>query len=134
MKNILTFIIGLLIIGCRVPEAETAEDHPLVGVWKATNISIDATADLTAEEYNQYITFINMRDPDTGLDMLGEMRKIILDPEFKAHSKKGEQLDALKRVLAVRKTNAAKMMKSKYKHLAAAIKALDDKIALTGKN
>ena len=89
--------------------------------------------DLTAEEYNQYITFINMRDPDTGLDMLGEMRKIILDPEFKAHSKKGEQLDALKRVLAVRKTNAAKMMKAKYKHLAAAIKALDERIALTGK-
>ena len=74
-----------------------------------------------------------MEDPSTGLDMLGEMRKIILDPEFKAHSKKGEQLDALKRVLAVRKTNAAKMMKAKYKHLAAAIKALDERIALTGK-
>ena len=93
-----------------------------------------STIDLTAEEYNQYITFINMRDPSTGLDMLGEMRKIILDPEFKAHSKKGEQLDALKRVLAVRKTTAAKMMKAKYKHLAAAIKDLDDRIALTGKN
>jgi len=89
--------------------------------------------DLTAEEYGQFLTYINMRDPDTGWNMLDEMKNLIRDPEFKAHTFKGDQMDAIKRILSVRISTARKMMLAKYPHIQTAIDNLEKKIKQTGK-
>jgi len=90
--------------------------------------------DLTAEEYGQFLTYINMRDPDTGWNMLDDMKNLIRDPEFKAMKRfKGEQLEAIKRILSIRTSNARKMMLAKYPYIQTAIDNLEKKIKQTGK-
>jgi hypothetical protein len=90
--------------------------------------------DLTAEEYGQFLTYINMRDPDTGWNMLDEVKNLMRDPEFKAMKRfKGEQLEAIKRILSIRTSNARKMMLAKYPYIQTAIDNLEKKIKQTGK-
>ena len=65
--------------------------------------------------------------------MLDEMKNTIRDPEFKAHTFKGEQLEVLKRILSVRISTARKMMLAKYPHIQTAIDNIEKKIKKTGK-
>ena len=89
--------------------------------------------DLSAEEYTQFIKFINLPNEE-GLTMLDEMKMMVQDPEWLAQkANPGLQLDALKDILRRRKITATLMMKEKYKHIQKGIDIIEEKRLKKGK-
>ena len=95
--------------------------------------SIDGL-DLTAEEYNEYIRYINQEDERTGLTMLDQMANAVQSDAFlELDGRLGDQLEILRTILRVRKQAAKGMFLANNPEFHTATLNLKEKIATTGK-